>query len=868
MNGPWTRLARTQWAPLAALAVLALVAAVLAVTVPSRTADGYDRAAAASLGADGDVRVEARVAGTEGFRSVPTASDMALNSVNWQQLLPSTLRAVVGAPEQSVSTRGDRVPDPSPEPRIVTVSWDDGALKRLRLVAGAPPFNQVSDDSDDDRGREVQIGVSQQVAAKFGYKVGQRLRVGTRRVRITGLYAPVNASDPYWVSRGDMLRWRSGLNGDGVMVHHATALVDAGAYGLLTRADDQLTYTWRFPVRGDALTNERTGAMAADLEAYRAAIKNRSDVFPCEVVTALDARLKSYAGQLRTAKTVLGLAHSGLAAVAAGVLLLAAGLLAERLRPLLATMRARGASLRQLAAPACGLAALAVLPAAALGYGAGRLLGTGPPQAQSVYVIAALVALVLALPAVMIVREHAGVAPAADRREDLAAARTSRRRLVLEALVVVLAVIGVVLLRRRGPAGGDDPLVAAVPVLLGAALGLLVLRVYPYLLRAAGRALKRGRGVVGFLGFARGARQSAIGALPLVVLLLAATVAGFAATVETALQRGQENAAWAAVGADARMAAEQFDPGVLGKVRAVRGVKDAVQARVVNDLRPQSGPARITLIAIDLEAYERIAPGRLPAHPRGALLSPAAARDLGSGPVTLSKPGFDPIRVEPSGRIEDFPGGPGAAFAVVPYRTLKGTQAFPNEVFVRGDPDRAALQAALRASLPPNPAAGGFDQVIEVRRDALKEMTRAPMVDVVNDTFRDATLAGGAFGLLAVLLVLVVGARARGRSIAQLRVLGLSRRQSRNLALVEITPVLLCAVGAGWVLGLLLPGITGPVVDLRPYTGGFAAGNYAVDPAALPALLGALLLAAAAAVAVDRAFDARRDLGGVLRTGE
>ncbi|WP_207401207.1 FtsX-like permease family protein, partial [Actinomadura roseirufa] len=414
------------------------------------------------------------------------------------------------------------------------------------------------------------------------------------------------------------------------------------------------------------------------------------------------------------------------------------------------------------------------------------------------------------------------------------------------------------------------PLIAAVPVLLGGALGVLVLRAYPFLLRAAGRVLRRGRGAVAFLGVARASRQGLIGGVPLIVLLLAATVAGFASTVEAALQRGQSHAAWASVGADARISAERFEPDVAARVGALPGVTATARARVVHDLRPASGSARVTLIALDLEAYREVSPGRLPAHPSGALLSPAAARELGPGPVTLGGPGFDPIRLTPSGRVKEFPGeGPDTAFAVVPYGTLTGTKAFPTDVFVRGDPDPAALRGALRASVPKVAITGGLDQSVLVRRDVLRGMTGAPLVDVVHDTFRDAALIGGGYGLLTVLLVVVVGARARGRAVARLRVLGLSRRQSRGLALVEIAPVPLCSAGAGWALGLLLPRVTGPVVDLRPYTGGVAAAaNHAIDPAALPAPLGALLLAAAAAVAVDRAFDARRRLGGVLRTGD
>ncbi|MBT2212960.1 FtsX-like permease family protein [Actinomadura sp. NEAU-AAG7] len=869
LNRPWLRLARAQWPPIAAVAVLTLVTALLAVTVPARVAGGYDRAARATV-AGADIRVEGRQDAATVARYLPLSDDVSVRSATWYGILPQHLSDAVGPPEPYVTTTENRIGGEFLEPRLVTLAWDPGATRRVRFVAGVPPQDMPS-DSTPDHGRAVQIALPKPYADKFGYRVGTALPLGDLRATVSGIYVPRDAADPYWASRADLLRVRTELRGEGVRVHTGAALLSGGGYWRIAHGapDRRLFVTWRFPLKPDGIDSARVSGLAADIEAYHVAVKGRTDLFECAVATELDAPLKAYGGQLRSAKAVNGLTLSGVAAIAAGVLLLGAGLLGRRLRPALVTMRARGASLRQLAGPACGLLALAVLPAAALGAGLGLLLGTGPPQALSAYAAGGLVVLVLVLPVAVIVREFGGATQITAGRDDLVGARPSRRRLVLEGLLIVLAVTGVVLLRERGAGAGGDPLIAAVPVLLGAACGVVVLRVYPYLLAGLGRALRRGSGAVAFIGVARASRQNVVSALPMVVLLLAAAVAGFAGSVEAALDRGHDRAAWAAVGADARISAELLDQKAVDRVREVPGVKDAVPARVVRAVRPASGPARVTLIAVDLDAYQRISPGRLPAHPRGALLSPAAARELGMRPMTLSSPNFPEIRVEPSGRIEDFPGEQhGGSFVVVPFRSLTGTEKVPSTVFVRGEPGEAALRGALEASLPPGTMGGDPYKKVEIRRDVLRGMTRAPMVRVVQDSFRDAALIGGAYGLLAVLLVLVVEARARGRGLAHLQVLGLTRRQSRRLALVEIGPVLLCAVGAGWALGLVLPGVTGPVVDLRPYTGGFAVSNHAVDPAALPALLAALLLAAAAAVAIDRAFDTRHDLAAVLRTGD
>ncbi|MFI0410002.1 CRISPR-associated protein Cas5 [Actinomadura sp. 3N508] len=861
--GAGLRLARAQWAPLVALAVLTLVSALLAVALPARMAAGYDRSAAAAAGSGADVRVEGRAADIAATTSVPSQDALVSHGLTYQQLMPPSLRAVTGQPEASATSDRMGIDGRFSRPRLLYLGWDVGAWERVRIVAGTPSYS-----FDLKPGEDLRVMVAKTFADRLGYKVGDRIAAagGTPaepalRVQITGLYEPVNAADPYWTPRARILHPVRETLGDRdpVEADAGTALIDGAGYAMAARTPGRhFTFSWRFPVRPGAIGASGARDVAADMDAFRSAVQGRTGMFPCAVVTALDDRLDAFAGQLRTAESVLGLVLGGLVAVAAGVLLLAAGLLGERLRPVLWTMRARGASLRQLALPACGLTALAAVPSAALGYAAGRLLDAGPPQSSSIYAVAVPVAAVLTVPVVVVLRERDAGAGSSGRRDDLVSTRPSRRRFVLDALLVALAVIAAVLLRQRGERAGTDPLIAAVPVLLGAALAVLVLRVYPYLLRAAGPFLRRRRGAVAFIGIARASRQTLVGALPLVVLLLAATVAGFAATVETGLRTGQERASWAEVGADGRIEAGPMDEATLARVRAVPGVTGAVRVRVITEVTTQSNTAPLTVVGVDLAAYRKLAPG-VPGIPGGApaaLASPLAARTMAPGPATLSRAGMDPIRVQSPGVIEHFPGqSPGSAFVVVPYQAVAGATGFPSQVFLSGDDiDAKKLGAAA-------PGRG-----VHLRQDVLRTMTDVPMVTVVRDTFRDGSLIGGAFGLLAVLLVLVVGARARSRTVAHLRALGLARRQSRRLALVEIAPVLLCAVGAGWVLGLLLPEITGPVVDLRPYTGGHAVTAHVPSLPALLGLLGALLLAAAAAVTVDRAFDARP--GTVLRTGD
>ncbi|MFC4056451.1 FtsX-like permease family protein [Actinomadura syzygii] len=857
MTAPALRLARAHWTPLAGIALLAFVAALLAVLVPARTADAYDRAAADAV-AGTDVQVRGKAGGAAAFGRISSGEAMASAAVGWRSLLPPSLARVTGDPEPSIATADLNAIGRFKQPRMLTLNFAPDASRRIRIVAGAPslPWGAA-------RPGEIGVLIPKTYADLLGYRPGDRIELferkepGTIRTRVAGVYAPLNAADPYWAPHPSMLQpQKVTIDSEGTKAELGTALMDGDGYSTITRTSTrQLNFTWRFPVRADEVDARNADSVAAALDAYRSAVSGRADIFPCTVSTVLDTRLDGYLGRLHAAQSVLALAFGGLAGVAAGVLLLAAGLFGERLRPALGLMRARGAAARQLAPLGGGLTAAAVVPSAALGYLAGRLLDAGPPQPSSAYAVGALAVAVLAVAAVGAVLGARRASTGADRRDDVAAARPSRRRRVVEVLLIALAATGVVLLRRRGAGAGADPLVAAVPVLLGAAAGVLVLRGYPYLLRAAGPALRRRRGPVAFLGLARAGRQNPVGALPLAVLLLAAAVAGFAATVNAELRAGQARASWARTGADARVAAGPLDDATLRRIRAVPGVTGVVTARVIENVSIATDPAPMTVIGVDLGVYRKLAPG-VPDVPRsGVVMSPLAAQTIRSGSVVLSRPGLDPLRVTPSGTVDRFPGqDAGTAFVIVPYRLVAEEHGFPREVFVAGERIDAE---ALRAAVP------GRD--VRMRQDDLRALTTGPMVGVVHGTFRDGALIAGAFGLLAVLLVLVAGAQARGRVTATLRMLGLSGRQSRVLALVEIAPVLLCAVGAGWVLGLLLPQITGPAVDLRPYTGGHSVIAYVPDTPALLGLAGALLLAAAATVAVDRAFDA--DPGTVLRTG-
>lgn len=878
MSGPRIRLVRTHWAALLAVAVLTAVTTALAVVFPARTVHGYDRAAASVAGPDASVSVVGVAGGAAALGKIVDPEAMPTEGETWRTMMPARLRA---ATQQA---------DPFALSSKVKISPPGGGRPQLLdLVANATPLSshyRVVQGQRYPSPARPEIAVTARTAEMFGLKLGSKVQASESgfTMWVSQIIQPVDPQDGYWDARGSVADPQVQVSADGTETVMGGALLnDSGYLNYLRYHSGKFTYTWRFPLNPKGITASGMGEMSKQLDQYRVAVQGRPDIFACQMQTPLDARIHDFAGQYATAQVITGLAFSGLAAVLVGALLLGLALFTERLRGTLATMRARGSSLFQLLQTIAWLTVPVLLPSAAIGFGIGLLVHAGPTRLVSVYLAVVIGVIAVGFPCVLAVRWNRGPTVTA-RRPETGTAKASRRRFVLELLVLAVAVISLVILRRRGLAAqaelGADPLVWAVPVLLGIAAGLIVLRGFPWPVRAAGRLFGRGRSMVGFVGFARASRQQVVTVLPLVVLLLAATVAGFGATVGAALGRGQQSAAWYSVGSDARITATQFDYRLPQQLKSVRGVTGVVPLRVIPDAgigggAGQKGKTEITVVAVDLDALRGIAGGAarfVPAAPAardGMLVSPAAVEYIGTKPTTLNF--FNKVLpVRPAGIVNRFPGQDATTpYVIIPYQRLQDIDAFPTRVFVQGhDIDRAALDRTARKAVPEFATNSIGADFIRYQGDVERTLRKGPMVKVVHDAFAACAFIVAAYGLLSVLLVLLVGARERGRAIAHLEVLGLSRRQRRTLALIEIAPVVLSAVLVGWLVGMLLPRLSGPVVNLRPYTLGFAASNHAVEPLHLVALAVVLLVTGFAAVLVDRLFDARHRLGEVLRTGE
>ena len=250
--------------------------------------------------------------------------------------------------------------------------------------------------------------------------------------------------------------------------------------------------------------------------------------------------------------------------VGVAVILVAATTITARRADELTVLRARGGSLRQVAALMLRRTAIASVPAALVGAGlaialipgtSGQTLIASPVLGWWLAGITVLAA--LAGPPLIAAWQHRRPAPASNPARittaETARSRTaSLRRPVAEVTACAASAAGLIVLHDQGlPAGGSiDLYLAAVPVLVAIPVVVIMLRLYPLVIRGLLRLSARRGGATGFVALAAAARTSLIGVLPAFALVLALSLATFAGTLGDAITRGEIAASWQTTGAD------------------------------------------------------------------------------------------------------------------------------------------------------------------------------------------------------------------------------------------------------------------------------------------------------------------------------
>ncbi|WP_416961801.1 FtsX-like permease family protein [Streptomyces sp. Agncl-13] len=898
-TAPWIR-TRLRAAPGAAwaLALLVAVTACLAAAFP-RALDRYEDAGLRdSAGRAGPARTSIQLSDTQPDLMLPQDQREADLRPDALRTRYDRVRGVVGRPlviDPAQSAYGVRpadnpvvpdawIPRPNGLPAQVYLATQSDLAGHATVREGRLPrtSGQVTSQTP-----EIEATVTAATADSLHIKVGSVIHVpGEGRaplaVRITGILTPRDPAGAYW-STQPLLRTPTLV----VLPTPEQPKYWLGALLLAQDAAPALLGTGAKPGPYWQLAPDTATLHARDLTGLKTAVaalesgpglqQVRSYTTPdTDLSTGLDDVLATF-GELRSGiRPLTAVAAFGTGTVAVVVLLMAGGLTADRRRTELALLRARGASLRGLTARLFAETAVTAVPAGALGLTAALLT---IPEGRRSYAVAAALAVTLTASAALPVRAaltHRTVRLHGPR-EDVTTVRPSRRRTVAELTLLVVASGAVEALRRHGTSGSaGDQLVALAPVLVGVIAALVLVRVYPLLLRRLARPAGRLRGVVGHLSLARAGRTSVSAVLPLLALLTALTTAAFGGSVLAGVSDARDHAALLAVGADARLDATAPLPAELpDRVRRLPGVRGLAEVSVTDQAKPRDGLEAVPLVGVDPGSYAELT-GRTGVgafserrlkHPTGsvlpALASPSVATAYGTRPFLVRLPDTSAVTVRIVLVRDATPAVAGADFLVVDRAGLSGTAARPTSLLVTGD---RVSGAALRK-------AAGSSAGVTVRAEERARYVDSPLQSGAERIYTAAVLAGAGYAVLALLLSLLRAAPERAALLARLRTMGLTRAQGRRLLVLESLPQALLAAAGGTLTGwatirLLAPGFDLTSVALASAQSPVGEARLRIDPVSLavPAI-GVLLVAVGVAV-VQAWWSGRRGSVRELRAGD
>jgi putative ABC transport system permease protein len=448
-------------------------------------------------------------------------------------------------------------------------------------------------------------------------------------------------------------------------------------------------------------------------------------------------------------------------------------------------------------------------------------------------------------------------------------------RLLVEVVAVLGAVGGIIVFRQEGsqPGAAVDLYTSAAPALVAIPVVIVVLRVYPLVLRGLLRGAVRGRSATGFVGLARAARSRLTPALPAFALVLAITVAAFAGMVRDAVTRGDVSASWQATGADAAVSDLSLS-GVIPAAaqRAFAAAPGVRQTAVVSEW-VATGPdnAQVTALAVDPASYAALVassptwpavdPGLLTGD--GVLASPQALADFGGKKTVALAPdnGGAPVRVRVAGTLSGTPAlTAGGAFVLMPESlVVHEVSILPNVMLLNGPGiDTARLTALVNKMVPL--------ATTTTRSEVLGTLTGAPVQRGAFLLFALALAVAAVLGLAVMLLQLALGAADREATLARLATMGLGEGQRARLVLFEVLPAVIAAAVAAVASALVLPRIVGPAINLSVFTGSSAGVPLVPDVASVALPIAGLVVVAAVTLTIE--IRARRGVVATLRGGE
>lgn len=818
---------------------------------------------------------------------------------------PTPLRGALSAPDHVATTKEFSLPvDPDADVRspAVVLAGDPRIDERVTLVQGrwpAPPTWDAATPPvpggtplEELPDLPVEILVADATAQRLGLVLGEPLRVGNLYTDLSlvlvGTYEVDDPEATYWRYLPAAREPNVVEDFDaGTSVLGVAYTATDGFFTTLTATQEPATTTLWFEVEPAALDGVPPALLGAQLRALTAAdqplaLGDAPPFASTRLGSDLPDRLDAVASENAAVATIVLLVAVGPLGVALTVLALLARLLLTRRRSALAMITARGASAWQLRR-ALALEGLVLgLTAAAIGWAIGwvAVAATGPASPAASGDVAGLLAGGLRgwVPSLAVGLVPALVMATAPLPTGLRSTRRDLRAGGLVRDVVVLALAALTLAQVLGSptgavAGTGDLLLVGAPLVLALAVAVVVVRLYPWLARAAHEVLRRGRSLPHFLGSARAVRESGASLASVLAVVVGVSVAVFSLTTLATLRTGLERTVWVTAGADLRVSGPTVDADQLAQIRDVDGVAAAAAVATVTPaiLQLPTESLRTQLYLTDTAAYADVlaqVPATVGAAPVGTLGGDDDAADGGAPVPVLTSPRLGgqgapgarlvtsqnvEVDVRPSGDVLPGIADSSAAWVLADAAALPelAESSPPRLLLVRLAPgaDAGAVTTAITDVI----GAAGVTDAGGARAD----VADTPVFQLLSVALSVSVALAALLGIGALTLVQATAAPARARMLHRLRLLGLGRRGERALAWWELLPWVSLGVLSGLGLGLALSRLLLRPLDLRAFTQGAGQPPLVLEVVGLGAVA-----AAAIGVAVALSF-----VTSVRRTG-
>ena len=905
------RRARRDLSLLATVIALTATATVLAVTGPGlvlQTVDGGVRETLEQAGSSADITLNGSIKTPRENQALLTsflsADDVISLDAELPDRLPETLSRVVGdislgvlSGEGSVAPRAT-VPDssntqylvrtglltPSNMPRLVV---SEGRLPEARVEGEAGPVEVVISTAAADAASLALGDVIQ--LEQLGYDdESNASSVRKLELEVVGIVAPIDAVDNAWSDLPEL--WEP-LTRDAVgasaAVVRVSVLTDASGLDAVSDADvDAIDVRFRLHVDPSQFTTVRANAAIdeiAELDVKDTALTGGNQVLDAR--TELPKVLSAFPQQSKAALAQMSIMMSGVIGIAGIVVILLSRLLVYHRADAVALERARGASVLSVGMRTLAESTVTTIIGVGLGIVISVLVLSDAVRDPLPIVVVALVAALAGPIQAMSLARNAwnGKRDPANRQDRKKITLQRRaRRLVSEAAIVVIAIAALYSIRDRGliqtRTDGVDPFLASAPLLIAAAVTVVIVRIVPFPIRAIGAAARQSRGPLGILGAVRA--QQSLAVLPLLALTLGTALAVSGGLLVATVREGQNEASWERIGADLRIEGE-IEVGLAESLRAANGV-DAVGSLVSRggvgfDLGTTS--RQVTVRAIDAGFVDvvELTPSLGSVESLRSLNTPV---DEVSGedrriPVIIDETLNNTLV---STRTGMYYGRDYVPIVVVGTTNIAPT-GYDNGPFVYIDLD--ALNTVLRDPLPADTLLVIGDNALAaatelgVPRNSIQERTQwiedrrsLALIAGVERTMLFAVAAVAVLAAVALIATVVSGARARGRTLSLLRTLGMSPRLGWWLALAELAPLVIASIFGGILAGVSVVLALAPSIGIDVLAGGTtipAASLSPIVPAGIAVGAIALLFVG---VLADVLVHRRDKLSEVLRVGE